>query len=121
MIPFLHHYVSKRANSVTSPSEAIQTIKYRTVLMAKMPMKGKIIQQEHCVNKNKTEYGITRAATDEDRGLCIYTMVSQKKAPSGEPVALLLFLVTCLRYEIGFDMTKWIAQAVCNEIQILLS
>ena len=35
---------------------------------------------------------------------------------------LLLFLITCcLKYEIGFDMTKWIAQAVCNEIQILSS
>lgn len=89
--------------------------------MAKMPMKGKIIQQGHCVNKNKTEYGIIPAMTDEDRGLCVYTMVSQKKAPSGEPVALLLFLVTCLQYKIGFDMTKPIAQAVCNEIQIFLS
>lgn len=109
MIPFLHHYVSKRANSVTSPSEAIQTIKYHTVLMAKMPMKGKIIQQGYCVNRNKTEYGIRRTVTDEDRGLCVYTMVSQKKAPSGETVTLLLFPVTCLQYEIGFDMTKWIA------------
>lgn len=57
------------------------------------------------------------------RILCIYAIISQKKAPNGESVALLpLFLVTCcLQYEIGFDMTKWIAQTVCNEIQILSS
>lgn len=57
------------------------------------------------------------------RILCFYTTVSQKKVPNVEFVALLpLFLVTCcLQYEIGFDMTKWIAQAVCNEIQILSS
>lgn len=63
------------------------------------------------------------ATADEDKGDSVYLYRSFRKAPNVEFVALLLlFLITCcLKYEIGFDMTKWIAQAACNEIQILSS
>lgn len=117
--------LKKRTNSVIPQFEAIQTLQYHTVLMVKMPLTGKnysaraLYKQEQKIMWNYNELQQMKIK----RVLCVYTVFSQKKAPNGESVAPLpLCLVTCcLQYEIGFDMTKWITQAVCNEIHILSS